>query len=300
MPPGPKAGRRGGFTLVELLVVIAVVAILAALLLPAVQSARAAARRAWCEGNLRQVGLAIHGYHDAFGSLPPGRFLTYDRRYSGSNPPCTSTIVDKGVFVFILPFLEQAALYNAINQDLTVLGAENTTIHQVVIASYACPDDYAAGTPFDLLPDALAPYATDPAGRRLRMARTSYSACFGSFYVNALPQPSNGCQVAGEVRGQANGPFNDIGPVGFASILDGLGQTLFVAEKATATFRELDAVDPAIFPSRGWWVTGNWGDTLMTTFYPPNMGTRSSPFPPARLLSSRGPPRACTRAASTC
>ncbi len=88
--------RRPAFTLVELLVVIAIIGILIALLLPAVQAAREAARRAECSNKLRQIGLAIHNYHDAWETMPPGGW--YDRR-------------DSGVFIRLLPHLEKEPLW---------------------------------------------------------------------------------------------------------------------------------------------------------------------------------------------
>src|SRR5262249_30731332 len=96
--------RRRGFTLIELLVVIAIIAVLIALLLPAVQAAREAARRAQCVNNLKQIGLAMHNYHDVVGTFPPGAIA--DPGWGGTwwNWPA-----------FILPGMEQSTIYNAIN-----------------------------------------------------------------------------------------------------------------------------------------------------------------------------------------
>jgi type II secretory pathway pseudopilin PulG len=136
---------RSGFTVVEVLVSLSVIMLLIALLLPAVQSAREAARRAQCANNLKQLGIALHGYHDAFGSLPPGRIKSYDPRYAGSKPPCTSSIVDKSLEVFSLGFMEQTTVYNAINQSLAIIAGENRTVHSVAISVFACPSDPTAG-----------------------------------------------------------------------------------------------------------------------------------------------------------
>src|SRR5215217_2157355 len=96
--PGHMRLRRA-FTLIELLVVIAIIAVLIALLLPAVQAAREAARRMQCVNNLKQVGIALHGYHDVKGVFPTG-YQTYN---------------NWGPLVMILPHFEQQALFNAIN-----------------------------------------------------------------------------------------------------------------------------------------------------------------------------------------
>ncbi len=99
--------RKMGFTLIELLVVIAIIAILIALLLPAVQQAREAARRTQCKNNLKQLGLALHNYHDTF--------LSFPHRQGGTDPtPNDSNRNEAGGTVFLLPYIDQAPLYNQI------------------------------------------------------------------------------------------------------------------------------------------------------------------------------------------
>jgi prepilin-type N-terminal cleavage/methylation domain-containing protein/prepilin-type processing-associated H-X9-DG protein len=258
---------RGAFSLIEVLVVISIISLLIGLLLPAVQSAREAARRAQCSNNLKQFGLALQNYHDTFGSLPPGRIKAYDPRYSGPNPPCTSSIVDKSVEVFALEFLEQNTVYNAINESLAIVGAENSTVHAVAIATFACPSDPISGVARDLNPGALTKYGVpDPA----RMVFTSYAGMIGSLPVLAQPLPSTNCVVPGSLIGQCNGVFNDLSPIRLASVTDGLSNTIFMAEKATTILQELNTLNPQFAAQHGWYITGNWGDTLITSLYPPN------------------------------
>ena len=273
---------RAGFTLIEVVVVVGVIALLIAIVLPAVQSAREAARRAQCASNLKQIGLGLAQYEGVAGCLPPGRIKTFDPRYAGTNPPCTSTLIDKSYEVGILPFGEQAALYNAINQSLAVVGGENSTTHAAVVAAYACPSDDGAGSPRDLPANALGRYGlVDPPGGRQRMAGTSYAACTGSVEVIALPLVSNRCRPDPLAQRQNDGCFHDLAPVTLAAITDGLSQTLFVLERATGPLRGVDAFRPDEFARHGWWITGNWGDTLATAFYPPNAFRRVSLAAPA-------------------
>src|SRR5262245_49230386 len=106
--------RKLGFTLVELLVVIAIIGILVALLLPAVQAAREAARRMQCGNNLKQIGLALHNYHDTFKSLPIGLLG------AGAGQPTPSSADDGfGWGCALLPFLEQQALYDRVRPNGT-------------------------------------------------------------------------------------------------------------------------------------------------------------------------------------
>jgi prepilin-type N-terminal cleavage/methylation domain-containing protein/prepilin-type processing-associated H-X9-DG protein len=141
--------RRHGFTLIELLVVIAIIAVLIALLLPAVQSAREAARRAQCTNNLKQMGLAMHNYHQAVGSFPLGNTLAYSD---------VGQQTDWGTWsahAMMLPYMEQGPLYNACNfsWDAWYQGSTNswtghpanTTVWRSIVNTFLCPSDGLAG-----------------------------------------------------------------------------------------------------------------------------------------------------------
>jgi prepilin-type N-terminal cleavage/methylation domain-containing protein len=122
--------RRKAFTLIELLVVIAIIAILIALLLPAVQQAREAARRTQCRNNMKQLGLAIHNYHDVFGTFP------YTHGWStAAFAPGTSWMVG------ILPYIDQANVYNKFNMSLNCGEPANRWILQEIIPPYYCPSE---------------------------------------------------------------------------------------------------------------------------------------------------------------
>src|SRR5262249_21729752 len=113
--------RRRGFTLIELLVVIATIAVLIARLLPAVRWAREAARRAQCANNLKQIGLAMHNYHDTVGSFP----TTFFAQTGYENIPGDHTYM-ASFFTMLLPNIEQAPIYNAYNFQFPVaLGPAN-------------------------------------------------------------------------------------------------------------------------------------------------------------------------------
>jgi prepilin-type N-terminal cleavage/methylation domain-containing protein len=102
--PGRTLSRHRGFTLIELLVVIAIIAILIALLLPAVQQAREAARRTQCKNNLKQLGIALHNYHDTVNAFPPGGL-------GGTG----DQVMKASFFTFLLPYIDQAPAYNRMN-----------------------------------------------------------------------------------------------------------------------------------------------------------------------------------------
>ena len=272
-----RGRTRHGLTLIESLVVVAVIGVLAALLVPAVQAGREAARRISCGNNLRQIGLALHAYHGVHECLPPGRIKSYDPRYSGTNPPCTSTTIDKSYLVMLLPFIEQRSLYDSMNHSLHVASRENRTSHTVGVGCFACPSDPDSGTARRIdLTDMLRGGMADP-GERLLGVFTSYPGCYGSVPVQADATPENGCRVPPRVAGQVDGSFTDLPPVRFAHFADGLGATFLVAERATTTLRDWGDI---IRDRSGWYFTGNWCDTLVAGSYPPNAWRRFDlPFP---------------------
>jgi prepilin-type N-terminal cleavage/methylation domain-containing protein/prepilin-type processing-associated H-X9-DG protein len=138
--------RRRGFTLIELLVVIAIIAVLIALLLPAVQAAREAARRSQCVNNLKQIGLALHNYHDIHDKFPLG--ASYNMYYPGTYTAKNNWSAQAQ----LLPQLEQNALYNAINWNWGVdtptgstSAVVNSTAMNTNIKAFLCPSDPGGG-----------------------------------------------------------------------------------------------------------------------------------------------------------
>jgi len=122
-----------GFTLVELLVVIAIIGVLVALLLPAVQAAREAARRSQCSNNIRQIGIALHNYHDVFLAFP----MNYRPKGNNGTPQYTTMSWMQG----ILPFIEQGNLYNSMSIAEPMSLPNNLKAAETPIKTYLCPSD---------------------------------------------------------------------------------------------------------------------------------------------------------------
>lgn len=197
--------QRLAFTLIELLVVIAIIAILIALLVPAVQKVREAAARTQCQNNLKQIGLAMHSYHDANKGFPPG--------YSASGPyidGATDTSPGWGWATFILPYLEQHTLYRQLDLNQPV---QNSPAIQTMVTMFLCPSDSTPPGPFPV-PDAF--------GNTVCLAGpTSYAACCGS--------------DASDTRDYTgNGVFYRNSQIRIANIRDGTSQTILVGERAWA------------------------------------------------------------------
>ena len=145
-----RQGTGSGFTLIELLVVIAIIAVLIALLLPAVQAAREAARRALCVNNLKQIGLALHNYHDSNNVFP-----TASQQYNSSDLSCDNGgngwPNSHGMFTAILPQLEQQTVFNAVNFNFQAAGGSGqygvtpgdlqVTGLQITLNTLICPSE---------------------------------------------------------------------------------------------------------------------------------------------------------------
>ena len=129
---------REGFTLIELLVVIAIIGILVGLLLPAVQKVREAANRTSCLNNLKQLGLALHNYHDTLGSFPSGY-----RCVKQADP--TWTAPGWGWGALLLPFVEQEPLGKQIRFGLPVEDPANLSVRRAQLKLFTCPSDRSTG-----------------------------------------------------------------------------------------------------------------------------------------------------------
>ena len=202
---------RRAFTLVELLVVIAIIGVLVALLLPAIQAAREAARRSQCSNNLKQMGLALHNYHDTYNSFPAGAwvFNTAGTAPAPSTTDCTSGNGRRAPWsVAILPFMELQSLYDECemtrdfigsNGDTTTNEGRNRAVWQTRVATYQCPSFPARSNPnnhsnyFGVMgggDTALGYCQSDNVGRR--------------FYRNGVLYQNSSTRMADIIDGTAN------------------------------------------------------------------------------------------------
>ncbi len=248
-----KRKVRSAFTLIELLVVIAIIAVLIALLLPAVQQAREAARRSQCKNNLKQFGLGLHNYHDAYSMFTP----------AGGNWAAPQI----GWIPKLLPFVDQAPLYNQVNMSLNpawdspvALAPAGTVCRMKNIPIAKCPTD-----PSNIL-------ATENGGQ---WAQTSYNGSLGS---QRTPSASGACNIwltpgihydqngyadhgNTNVPDGLSGMFSRLGsPIKVALVTDGLSNTIMVGEILA------DCNDH----SGGWWHYNHMGNAHASTSVPLN------------------------------
>jgi len=201
--------HRPAFTLVELLVVIAIIGILVALLLSAVQAAREAARSSQCKNNLRQIGLALHQYHDVMEMLPHGWVADAPEGAPGW-----------GWVSGMLAFMEQgAAEQSLINRHLPISDPANQAARELVLNFMLCPSD---GMPKQFQPGSggFPGDNVDEGTPWSRVARSNYIGNFGSFEIEDVPSAGDGV-------------FFHNSQVPLADVTDGLSNTLFVGERSS-------------------------------------------------------------------
>jgi prepilin-type N-terminal cleavage/methylation domain-containing protein len=238
-----------GFTLVELLVVITIIGVLIALLLPAVQAAREAARRMSCSNNLKQIGLGLHLHHDQFGRLPPG-WRGYE---TATGLPDPRGEPGWGWAATILPFVEQGNVSsNLIHFEKSITATENARVRTWALGLFRCPSDIGSST-FTWVPDR--PPANGPSS--IQLATSNYLGVFGTIDVHSCGSVPRGQQC------MSDGIFYHNSGVRFADITDGLSNTFMTGERTS----DLD------YPS---WVGAPAGDecapglVVSTASYPPN------------------------------
>lgn len=217
--------RRRGFTLIELLVVIAIIAVLIALLLPAVQQAREAARRTQCRNNLKQIGLALHNYHDIYNQFPPGSVHDYGDIIN----PTGDTVAAWGWAAFILPQIDQANLFNQ-------LGVSTQTLDQLLVdpaqrylmastvPAYRCPSDTAP----DL--NSLRPYYNPKYGGD----NTHTSAATLGATANYVANHGTNWTIESQFYQLGQDPFGVFwtdSKIGLRQITDGSSTTILIGER---------------------------------------------------------------------
>ena len=195
--------NRRGFTLIELLVVIAIIAILIALLVPAVQKVREAAARVSCRNNLKQIGLALHMYHDTNNRLPSGYLMNLDPAGNEIGPGW-------GWAAQILDGLEQSTIRSQINLNVDIRNNVHTLPRTQRLAVFICPSD-------DYITTFTPPTATTA------VAHGDYVAVFGNNEIEDDP-------------GAGNGLFFRNSRIKFAHVTDGISNTLMVGERHNIRF----------------------------------------------------------------
>ena|SRR5437588_10192615 len=255
-----RSRKAAGFTLIELLVVIAIIAVLIGLLLPAVQKVRAAANRMSCTNNLKQMGLALHMYHDAFKKFPWGA--------NDIGSDANGNIVAYLPWgVAILPYLEQQVLYNRFNPQVIFNAPPNNTDvpdpfqnpGATPLKVYMCPSSPSNGAIYqdtwDNSGDAYGPYAGNPSWTVSASDYIGISGLTGHFVNNYFPG----------VQFDHNGVLTDNFQVSIAMVRDGTANTWMVGECAGApdvyVNGQLYASPPYDPSSTSFYISGNaWAD----------------------------------------
>ncbi len=256
---------KRGFTLIELLVVIAIIAILIALLLPAVQQAREAARRTQCKNNLKQLGLAVHNYHDTFNSFPFGYYLV---------PPFTNY---RNAFTMLLPYIEQGTIYSQIDHNVPMMNgptgynataqATNVALAATVIPAFLCPSSIGPTTDDYLYPANGFGPTVPPVNCTWKGGRSDYSGTTGvrGTFANLAYNNNAGGDRGGAIVAAGGGvPGISGSRTNMRDITDGTSNSFLFGERTGGVkiyYKSQAAVGlPAILGQTN---GGSWSDSLL-------------------------------------
>ncbi|HVS39456.1 MAG TPA: DUF1559 domain-containing protein [Gemmataceae bacterium] len=265
-----RRSSRQAFTLIELLVVIAIIAILIGLLLPAVQKIREVAARMTCGNNLKQIGLALHNYHDTNSALPSGYI---DGDTNSASTPNNDVGPGWGWATMILPFIEQGNLYNQINLNQGVGQGSNIAVCQTPLKMYQCPSDGNQ--------QVMPIYDSSFSNPIAMLAHGNYVGCNGwvECFANAggnyNPSSDGGAAMDGDVGGtgqSGNGAFYRNSHTRLTDVTDGLTNTIIVGERcgAHSPTTWTGAVTGGRVPA--WMCTTPWTNPYTPPAQAPNTG----------------------------